>query len=114
MSKNVVGFLITSLVLLSIPAHAKTSFTCNKATRSDEIAICSNENLAKLELTSAILFRYSVGLLGKDAALILAQGLMRERRLCGRDPICLEKTFIKGIKYYKDAINGQYEFRDYK
>lgn len=112
MSKRALSLAVIYLIALWSPAYSKPTFDCNATSKPDDIAICSDANLTSLEITSAIMLRYSRSLLGKEATLLMGRELMKERRSCGSNRSCLERVFTKSIKSFKDIINSQYDYQD--
>ena len=87
---------IAALAIVS-PAIAqpKPSFNCSYAKTPDEVLICENPNLADMDVQLANFFYH----LRNQMSDRMRQQMdadeaawLRERRACGRDPVCIALT----------------------
>ena len=93
--------LFFALICCSLPvnAHAQ-SFSCRSAKTPDEIAICQNRVLSKLDEQMVTLFLARRAALSESQqALLTAQQQLwlRERMICAADVSCIENAYSKRI-----------------
>ena len=95
-------WMITALALmLGSAASAQTpSFDCDQAVTDDEIAICSDDILAHLDVVYAQVYAAMKRDQGPRIAKAFAASVMAERHACGADIDCIESVL-------ETAINGE-------
>ena len=74
----------------------KTGFNCNKASSITERTICSNEELAKLDLKLSASYASSK----KDNKKQTQLQFLNNRNKCGSDSKCLKKIYENRLKYF--------------
>lgn len=97
--------LIAGAMLASATGAAAQSFECRYARWPDEIAICDDAMLSRLdERMSRLFYRVRDSLdRGERADLDADQdNWLRSRRRCGRDPDCLEMAYRRRIRELRD------------
>jgi uncharacterized protein len=113
------------IAVLPFAAQAQT-FDCRAAGRSDERAICSNEDLAELDIQmSNAYFRLLNGLSETARAQLHSEQAewLSERQDCGSNLRCLRSKYqerIKELVVYQERINelimvstgGQHQAKD--
>jgi hypothetical protein len=86
------------------------SFSCSKVTTPDEIAICSNNELAELDLRVSKLFRHVRDDVNADAAREAASVYLRGRRACLDNVTCIKRILSNEISVFNKIIRiGRYE-----
>lgn len=104
MRKTFVGCLL----MLALPAWG-ASFDCQKATTTDEKAICANRTLNDKDVEMATTYRLLTGLFAMGA-----RGAMQDqqrqwltsRHQCGADVPCLNRRYDERLRQL-DAIYGR-------
>jgi uncharacterized protein len=98
--------LLIVLAISSMPLAAQAqSFNCRTAERPDEILICQNPGLSRLdERMSSLYFTLRNRLAGAERrALETAQASWLESRIaCGRDFQCIETRYQRRIAELRD------------
>lgn len=82
------------------PSPFKPSFDCNKAKYSDEVAICSEPILAKLESEAKIEFDIYKKLKGENKSIEIARNFQKKRRLCNQDILCIKNSLEEAKLFY--------------
>lgn len=94
--------LSVPLSILAVPSAAEAqSFNCRYARAADEIAICDDGQLSRLdERMSRIFFEVRDSLPGRERARleIDQEGWLSTRRSCGRDAECIEDAYRDRIR----------------
>jgi uncharacterized protein len=99
---------LTALTLFSLaqPAQAQ-SFNCRFARTADEVAICRDERLSRLdERMSSLFFRVRDDL-GRRGVRDLEEDqnrFLRRRARCGLNPGCIEDIYRRRINELRDYI----------
>jgi uncharacterized protein len=97
---------IICLALALAPASAGAqSFNCRFARTADEILICQNRALARLdERMSELYFRARNSLYGGQRRQLEADQAkwLRSRHGCGRDASCIEDSYLQRIRELRD------------
>lgn len=97
-------FIAVFAVFIPSVAFAQApSFDCALATRADEIAICSDPQLAELEKTLADAYQALKDQQGPNAAKSIGTPILMHRRQCGSDAQCIYDVFESGIAKYQEA-----------
>ena len=98
-------WMITALALmLGSAASAQTpSFDCDQAETDDEIAICSDDILAHLDVVYAQVYAAMKREQGPRIAKAFAASVMAERRACGADIECIEDVLETAINSQEDV-----------
>jgi uncharacterized protein len=90
---------MTALVALFLPASAEAqSFNCRYARFADEVTICQEPRLSRLDERMSQLFyelRNDIGGARLDAE---QDAWLWSRRSCGRDPACIESAYRERIR----------------
>lgn len=100
---------LTGLTLTSMlnTANAQTdtgpSFDCTRATLPDEIVICSDPQLSKLDRIAGEGFNFITQEMGTDFSQSLAKPLLKKRNQCAYDKNCIEKAIITQIEIFAAA-----------
>lgn len=89
-----------------VQAEVKPSYDCSKATRPDEIAICSNSALALLDQRTTEAFERSRAR-DKDNALAFARTFLGRRGACGSEVACIEKEQRTALSVYERIAGGR-------
>jgi hypothetical protein len=82
-------------------ATATPSFNCNVATQPDEIAICGNPELARLDRAVVEGYQQVIGSDGAAAAKDIAEPLLRRRHACGPDADCIKRVQLATIAAFQ-------------
>lgn len=82
---------------------ANPSFDCTEVQEPDEIALCQNDDLARLDLILNFGFQYLKKDIGKQPAVRLARNFLAERKSCGADVVCIGQASVRGIRSYQVA-----------
>lgn len=90
--------LLTALALtLAVPAVAgAASFDCAKARSRDEKAICANVTLNDKDVRMSVLYdinRKTLAMGGRGALMDAQQQWLRDRRTCGANRACLNRSY---------------------
>ncbi|UZE48413.1 lysozyme inhibitor LprI family protein [Rhodopseudomonas sp. P2A-2r] len=80
---------------------ATPSFNCNVATQPDEIAICGNPELARLDRAVVEGYQQVIGSDGADTAKSIAEPLLRRRHACGPDADCIKRVQLAAIAAFQ-------------
>ena len=80
------------------PGHAGPSFDCRKATFADEIRICADPELARLDRLVAGGYHFLLERFGQGPARAIAAPLLASRRACGADAGCIKNAQISAIR----------------
>jgi uncharacterized protein len=94
------ALLVLAVVALPSPAEAQ-SFNCRYARDADEIAICDDPELSRLDERMSRLFfdvRDSVGGRGQAALDAEQAEWLESRRSCRRNPDCIEDAYRQRIR----------------
>jgi tol-pal system protein YbgF len=89
-----------SAALLGTP-----SFDCNKATKPSEITICSNPELADLDVKNSNLYKEARNI-NPDLSKIILNESIKSKYNCGINVTCLIDLYNKSISDYRDIISG--------
>lgn len=101
-SKYSVALFAAFCLSAAAPAHAAgPSFNCARASTADELAICSDRDLASLELTAVIAFEYARDNIDFERLRALARYYLRERRKCGGNKACIRGVLRTALEDYK-------------
>ena len=79
---------------------AQPSFNCSKASRPDEVAICSNETLASVDIVANNGFEYLRSKLGRSAANAINMPLIKKRQSCGGNYECILNAQMEAINTF--------------
>jgi len=79
---------------------AQPSFNCSKASRPDEVAICSNETLASVDNVANNGFEYLRSKLGRSAANAINMPLIKKRQSCGGNYQCILNAQMEAINTF--------------
>ncbi len=79
---------------------AQPSFNCSKASRPDEVAICSNETLASVDNVANNGFEYLRSKLGRSAANAINLRLIKKRQSCGGNYQCILNAQMEAINTF--------------
>jgi Superinfection immunity protein len=71
---------------------AGPSFDCGVASRTDEVAVCSDKELSRLDRIVAAGYEYLRGRYGDNVAQSVAAPLLKQRHACGSDIECIRRT----------------------
>lgn len=110
---------IIFLGILTFPAPAGAAgFACDRATKTDEIAVCRNSRLSALDSEmGGLWYAYSrVPMLmgGNGARMDEAQAFLARRAACGRNPACLTAAYRARIEaLHRDIANVMHDFQRY-
>jgi hypothetical protein len=80
------------------------SFDCSLAVTADEIAICSNSELANLDLQVSEAFKMVKEAAGDDLAKEIARNALKERRACKDDVLCIQKVQILTLQQFESVF----------
>ncbi len=80
---------------------ATPSFNCRAATQPDELAICANPELARLDRAVVEGYERMQGSDGSGAAKGVAEPLLRRRHACGADPDCIKRVQLTAIAAFQ-------------
>ncbi len=90
---------LIAVAVLILPAAAEAqSFNCGNARYADEVTICEEPRLSRLDERMSRLFyrlRSEVGGAGLDAE---QDAWLRSRRSCGRNPGCIDRAYRERIR----------------
>ena len=94
--------LITALALtFAVPAVASAaSFDCARARSPDEKAICANTVLNDKDVKMSVLYdinRKTLAMGGRGALMDAQQQWLRDRRTCGANRACLNRSYDKRL-----------------
>jgi uncharacterized protein len=81
---------------------AGPSFNCRTALQVDEIAICSNKNLADLDRRMDKRFRQVRDSVNHDLAIALARNALVDRHACGSRVACIQDVLLKELEALGD------------
>lgn len=98
-------FQFIGLSIWAIPALANAagpSFDCRKAFADDEKAICGSPELSALDQRLAEQFQYASEVGDKQLVRELGRSILRNRRKCGNNELCIKEVILRGIKSYND------------
>lgn len=104
MRKHLFASLIATAITLPVQA---ASFDCTKATKSDELTICSSRMLNDLDVEMSVKYHFLRGLyaMGVVGDMADAQSAwIKKRRKCNADMACLISTYHERIM----VLNEQY------
>jgi tol-pal system protein YbgF len=90
----------------NITAPFAPSFDCNKATKPSEITICSNPELADLDVKNSNLYKEAKNI-NPDLSKIILNESIKSKYNCGIDTNCLISLYNKSIFDYKSIISGK-------
>ena len=79
---------------------AQPSFNCSKASRPDQVAICSNETLASVDNVANNGFEYLRSKLGRSAANAINLPLIKKRQSCGGNYQCILNAQMEAINTF--------------
>lgn len=93
-----------AVVLASLPAGAASpSFDCSKAKKSDEIAICKNDQLSQNDRRTTELF-LQLKKKNRGEALKIARQFLERRHSCGSDIGCIGEFQDAAIADFEGAL----------
>jgi uncharacterized protein len=100
---------ISSVLILALApiAHA-ASFDCEKASTSDEKAICADRGLNDKDVTMALLYsidRRFMGMGARGALMDNQSAWLRSRRACGAGRECLNALYDQRIGVLRKFID---------
>jgi uncharacterized protein len=95
--------------LASSIAHAESnyarvsspSFDCAKATRPDEVVICANPELSRLDQAANSGYEFLRRIYGRERANALTLPFLRERQVCRSDVACIRTKQLATIEYFQ-------------
>lgn len=99
--------LVSTLVVLSLPAEAEPSFDCAKAETVSEKAVCEIPDLPWFDRQMARLYKQAQAEPGADRA-ALAEGqraFLRNREACGADYDCLMDAYHARLTLLAPLVN---------
>lgn len=103
MRRGSIYFSVIFCLLYAISARAASpSFDCNKASAPDELAICADDGLARLDREAAAAWR-KLRATDKTAATRIGRELQSQRRACGSDKTCIRKAQTWAIDEYASS-----------
>lgn len=82
------------------------SFDCSLARAQEEIAICSDEALSKLDRSLSSAFKKASERAGKEAATATGRKLLSSRSECESDVACLKKWHADALRAYSELERG--------
>lgn len=98
-ARTLIAQTLVSLAVLALPAAAQAqAFNCNDARYADEVTICEEPRLSRLDERMSRLFyrlRDEVGGGRLDAD---QDAWLRVRRSCGRDAACIDSAYRARIR----------------
>ena len=80
---------------------ATPSFNCRAATQPDELAICANPELARLDRAVVEGYERMLGSEGGGAAKSVAEPLLHRRHACGPDIDCIKRVQLTAIAAFQ-------------
>jgi uncharacterized protein len=83
------------------PNATAPTFNCNAASQPDEIAICSNPELARLDRAVVEGYEHVIGSDGAVVAKGIAEPLLRRRHGCGSDIDCIKRVQLTAIAAFQ-------------
>lgn len=83
-------------------ANAGPSFDCRRARSADEITICGDPELARLDRLIGEGYRDLLSTIGEGRARSLAAPLLAARRACGTDVRCIKTAQLSTIRALQD------------
>lgn len=83
-------------------ANAGPSFDCRRARSADEITICGDPELARLDRLVGEGYRDLLSTIGEGRARSLAAPLLATRRACGTDAGCIKSAQLSTIRALQD------------
>jgi uncharacterized protein len=95
--------VVFAVFVPSVAFAQAPSFDCALATRADEIAICSDPQLAELEKTLADAYQALKDQQGPNAAKSIGTPILMHRRQCGSDAEYIYDVFESGVAKYQEA-----------
>ena len=100
-----IRFLLSARVLLGFYAAsafaAQPSFDCSTASRSDEVAICSDDVLSAMDKIADAGYQFLRSHLGASAANKINLQIIKKRQSCGSNSECIRNVQIEAIKIFK-------------
>ena len=101
-------FAISALVALPTITAQAQSFDCRAARTTDEITICENGQLARLDQQLATTYRRSVDALGDDQRQAFQQNevaFINAHRRCGEDDRCIAQSYRNRIQELQNLLS---------
>lgn len=95
-----VAAILSVCVCVDFVFATQPSFDCSKASRPDEIAICSSETLATVDNVANNGFEYLRSKLGRSAANKIDLPLVKKRQACGGNYQCILNAQIEAINTF--------------
>lgn len=104
------GAFVVTLILSAVTVGAEqyaqsqmfpTSFDCSKASQVTDKAICTDADLAKLDVEYAELYKNARAGESRDSAQQYARQLSSKKMKCGSDKACIAASYNEGISYFK-------------
>lgn len=83
------------------PNASGPSFDCNLASQDDEIAICGDSELSRLDRAIAAGFTYLRGRYGQNGAQSVAGPLLRQRQACDGNVACIKRVQLMTISAFQ-------------
>lgn len=113
--KQVIRFKLLFLIILTgvcllhmmVPTEANAahpSFNCGRATKLDELAICEDEELSRLDIQANEEYKKLILYLGKSKANEIARIQLSRRASCKSNARCIKNVTISSINVYKSYI----------
>ena len=91
---------------VSIARAASPSFDCGKASDAADLAICSDDGLAELDIQTTAEWRRLRGS-DKDSATRIAREFLKVRKACGSDKGCIRKSQEQALaNFYAAGPSG--------
>lgn len=81
-------------------AAAGASFDCGMASTADELTICASPTLSVGDILTSTAF-YQAKRNNRQGALAVARQHLRERRFCGYDAYCIQRSQVRALIGYQ-------------
>lgn len=105
MNRSVFVILIPAMITFTTAA---ASFDCHKATRADELAVCTSQKLSDLDVEMSVKYNFLRGLLAMGAAGNMVdeqKAWLKQRHQCNSDKACLKSVYLNRIM----VLDAQYD-----
>jgi uncharacterized protein len=104
--------VLTALVLaLTATAANAASFDCDKARAPDEKAICADRALNDKDVRVSVLYdinRHTLAMGGRDALQDAQRQWLRDRRNCGSQRACLNRSYDRRLSDLNQSMERIY------